>query len=455
MQSWAAVELKGIKLGDRRLQRRLIRIVERLAANPACSVPAACKNWAETKAVYRFWDSDQVQADAIRAAHQANTIERIRGQRKVLVVQDTSELDYTRHGSTVGLGDLSRNDGKGLLVHSALAIQLDGVPLGLLHQEIWSRESQPERSSEQRRATATEEKESQRWISTLQASQAILPEDSEFILVADREADMYDLFAAQRREGAHILIRAVHNRRVVHEAKYLWEAVQAQAVSGYMTVEVGRQPGRPPRTATLEIRFMSILIQPPHNGLYRPQARPVQVQAILAKELSPPEGEPVIGWRLLTTLPVNNLADAKQCVIWYSYRWLIERYHFVLKSGCRVEKLQLESAERLERALATYAIVAWRLLWLTYEARMHGEQGCETALETHEWQALYCTIHRTPHPPPLPPDLKVAVLWIARLGGFLARASDGDPGVQTIWLGLRRLADISDTWLLLHPSVSL
>jgi hypothetical protein len=150
-----------------------------------------------------------------------------------------------------------------------------------------------------------------------------------------------------------------------------------------------------------------------------------------------------------------------QVLRWYSYRWLIERYHYVLKSGCRLEQLQLEtgdseallrSADRIQRALATYTIVAWRLLWITYLARYHPETPADTVLATHEWQALYCTIHKTPQPPLSPPSLNTCVRWIAQLGGFLARQGDGEPGVKTIWQGLRRLHDIAQTWLLVSPT---
>jgi hypothetical protein len=154
---------------------------------------------------------------------------------------------------------------------------------------------------------------------------------------------------------------------------------------------------------------------------------------------------------LLTTVPVGSWDAAVQVIAWYRARWLIERYHFVLKSGCRFEQLQLETAARLQRALAVYGLVAWRLLWLTYQARAEPDSPCTTILATHEWQALACTLLQTPLPPPTPPTLRQAVRWIAQLGGFLARKGDGEPGVQTLWRGLRRLDDIAATWLLLHP----
>jgi len=139
-----------------------------------------------------------------------------------------------------------------------------------------------------------------------------------------------------------------------------------------------------------------------------------------------------------------------QCIRWYSYRWLTERYSFVLKSGCHIEELQLETSERLQRALATYCIVAWRLLWLTYESRQNPDIPCDRVFETHEWQSLYCTIHKTPIPPDTPPTLREAVRWIGLLGGFIGRKRDGEPGVKTIWRGLYCLHYIAATWELLH-----
>lgn len=172
--------------------------------------------------------------------------------------------------------------------------------------------------------------------------------------------------------------------------------------------------------------------------------------AVLAEEAHPPPGVPPLCWLLLTTMPVPDFATARQYVQWYSARWLIERYHYVLKSGCRVEALQLETAERLERALATYAVVAWRLLWLTYEARRQPQAPCTVVLDAHEWHALACTIQRTPTPPMVAPTLAEAVRWIAQLGGFLGRRHDGDPGAKTLWRGLQRLHDIAATWQLAH-----
>jgi hypothetical protein len=225
-------------------------------------------------------------------------------------------------------------------------------------------------------------------------------------------------------------------------------------VAGQLTVELKRKDDQPARQATLTVRHASLDIQPPRHHKQRKALLAIRVGVILVKEHEPPAGVSPVCWLLLTTLGVESFQEAVQCVVFYNLRWLIERYHYVLKSGCAVEELQLEEAQRLMRAVATYCIVAWRLLWLSYEARKNPDAPCDGVLETHEWQSLYCMVHKTPTPPDKPPTLREAVRMIAQLGGFLGRKHDGEPGVKVIWRGLRRLADIAETWRLLRPGPS-
>lgn len=453
MQAWAEQEVRSVQLGDTRLKRRLIHLLEDLTARPAASVPEACGDWADTKGAYRFWDSPRVEAEAIRKAHQESTVERLVAHSTVLVAQDTTELDFTHHPATQGLGPLDRPWHQGLKVHSALTVSAQGVPLGIIHQEVWARDRETIGKRHQRYQLETKDKESQRWLTAVQASQESIPEGIQVITVADREADIYDLFATPRRAGVHLLIRATHNRLVDDAARYLWAAIKQSPVQGQVTIELRRKDNQPPRQATLTVRYAGLAIQPPRNRKGRAALQSIPLQVVLAREENaPPQVTPVC-WLLLTTLPCSSFAEAIQCVQWYSYRWLVERYHFVLKSGCYLEELQLEKAERIQRALATYSIVAWRLLWLTYEARENPDAPCDTVLEAHEWQALYCMTHKTSILPGTPPTLHEAVRWIAKLGGFLGRKSDGEPGVKTIWRGLRRLDDMAATWQSLHANL--
>ena len=441
---WSALELRHVDLGDYRLNKRLVKLVDDLLHAPEASVPVASRDGAATKAAYRFWDNPRVDPDEIRAAHRDVTLERLDAHRHepLLVIQDTTSFDFTDHPGTTGLGYLGHSKRSGFWLHTALAVSAAGVPLGPLHQFTWTRDLKTLGKRALRDKKETADKESQRWLDALAATEAALPVDQMVVTVADREADFYDLFAALRRPGSHLLIRAKPRRRVHHVERLLGRAVCASEAAGTMTVPLRRDDDRPPRQAVLTLRFAALQIAPPSHHPRRKELPHLGLTAILADEESPPAGQDPVRWWLLTTLPVATLDDAMQAVAWYALRWLVERYHYVLKSGCRVERLQWETAERLQRALATYAVVAWRLLWLTYKARRHPEASCEAVLPREQWQVLHQVVHKTTTIPAAPPSLREAVRQIARLGGFLARKGDGEPGVKTIWRGLRRLDDV-------------
>ncbi len=238
--------------------------------------------------------------------------------------------------------------------------------------------------------------------------------------------------------------------------KYLRESISSTPKVGKLKVSVPKRDGQRAREATLSIRYATLSISPPSNCRQRQTYSPITLNVIYAVEDNPPKGIKAINWLLLTTLEVDNFEDAVRCILWSTYRWLIERYHYVLKSGCGIEQLQLETAQRIKKALATYAIVAWRLLWLAYHSRENPQTPSDTVLEKHEWQSLYCHFHCTSMAIAQPPSLKQAMVWIAKLGGFLARKNDGEPGVKTLWRGLKRLHDISSTWKLAnsYPSMA-
>jgi hypothetical protein len=426
------------------LNKRLVKLVDDLLTAPEASVPVACGDWAAAKAAYRFWDNPRVDPEGIRAAHRDVTLERLAGHRHepLLVVQDTTGFDYTDHPDTAGLGYLGHRKRSGFWLHTALAVTAAGVPQGPLHQSTWTRDPEGLGKRALRNKKETADKESQRWLDALAATEAAVPADQVVVTVADREADFYDLFAAPRREGSHLLIRAKPRRRVRQVERLLGAAVRATAAAGTMAVELRRGDDRPPRRAVLTIRFAAVDVAPPSTHPRRKELPYLRLTAILAEEEDPPAGQEPVRWWLLTTLPVAALGDATRAVGWYALRWLVERYHYVLKSGCRVERLQLETAERLQRAVATYAVVAWRLLWLTYEARRNPEASCEGVLPREQWRVLHRAVEKSKPLPASPPSLRAAVRQIARLGGFLARKGDGEPGVKTIWRGLRRLEDL-------------
>jgi hypothetical protein len=443
---WAIQEVGAAALGDRRRTRRLTHLLSDLAARPEVSLPAACVTPAATKAAYRFFADAAIAPAAIQEAHRAATVERLRGAPTLLALQDTTALDCTPHPAVAGVGPLAYPGQRGLWLHSVLAATPDGTPLGLLDQQTWARDPDVSSQRQTRRQRPTAAKESQRWLTAQAVTDVIVPPGPQVITVADREADIYDLLALPRPAQHEVLIRASHNRRVQAEERYLWEAVRAAPVGDVVPVLVGRRPDRQPREALLTLRWTAVTLLPPRHRAREEGLEPIPLVAILAEEPVPPAGEPPIRWLLLTSLRVQTGEDALTCVRHYARRWLVERYHYVLKSGCKIEERQLRTAERLERALAVYAIVAWRLLWLTYLARADPEQPCTVALTSAEWPVLYVAIHQTSELPAQPPPLGQAVRWIAQLGGFLGRRGDGDPGPTVLWRGLRRLEDLTIGW---------
>mgnify|MGYP005813894545 CR=1 FL=1 len=449
MASWAFTELIGAEMGDMRLNDRLIRIVEAMSDQPEVAIPQACGK-AGAKAAYRFFDNPRVQVKDIWAVHVARTVKRAAEHAIVLAPQDTTTWSLSHHPATQGLGPIGDDrESRGMLIHSTLLLSPRGTPLGIVDQQAWARSLGNYGSRRLARQKSVEQKESGCWLKSLAAVQQILPENQQVVVIGDRESDIFDLFVAPRRPGVELLVRVGRvTRKVDHEAGYLNRAISQTPVRGTLLVEVPRADDRPTRQAKLELRWTTLTVLPPRNHFQRRELSPIRLQFILAEERQPPADQEPVSWLLMTTLPVENLEDAARLLTWYTYRWRNERFHFVLKSGCGIEDLQLEKAERLERALPCYSLVAWRLLWLTYQARQNPEQPCTGILERHEWQSLCATVHPRKPIPSHPPTLRDAICMIAQLGGFLARKHDRHPGVQTLWRGLRRLNDISSTWQL-------
>ncbi len=460
MSDWCAREFAGVKMGDVRLEKRLVKIGRALSANPESNLPEAMGDWAGAKAAYRFFDNARVDAGEIRRAHAERTAARAQEAGRVLAIQDTTNLDYSSHRQMEGLGPIGHVEGqvhydRGLRLHTTLLSTLYGEAVGVADQQLWARDLASAGRSKHRRKRSVEEKESRKWAQGLSGVEALLPADVQVIHMGDREADLYPLFAAPRRTGSELLVRAAYDRRVEEEdpaVRLLSEALERVSVGGWTQVEVRRPQGTPLRTASLSVRWLTVTIKPP--AYYKGEYVPVRLQAILVREEEPPQGAEPLRWLLLTSLPVETLADALECVRLYALRWLIEHYHFVLKSGCRIEKLQLANTQRLERALALYAAVAWRLLALQRQARLMPYDPASGILEPGEWRALSCWVHRTTKPPLEPPNVQQAALWIARLGGFLGRKGDGEPGLRTLWRGLMRLDDITRAYALFAATLT-
>ena len=467
MALWGEQIFGSVNLGDKRLDDRLIDLVERFVERPEAPIPMACGTWAATVAAYRFFGHSSISPEAITECLASGTVNRCAGQPVILAVQDTTSLDFSTHSKTTGLGSLEQPDLRGLFLHTTLAVTPDGVPLGVLDQQMWARDPEHPGTRHRRKHVPVEGKESRKWLDGLRRTEARLNSLGRVVTIADREADVYELFALAQELHGDWLIRARHDRAVERSNDRLRSVVEHAPVDLTLTIEVPRST-RGPRTATVEVRRARALLVPPprakvahdHWWAHHPKAErlvprdlpPLSVGVVLVSEPDPPPGEAPLRWLLITNLLVETPEAAVQCVEWYCQRWKIEQFHYVLKSGCHVERLQLDRVDRLKRALALYSAVAWALLYLTYRARMDPTAPCTTVLDDESWQALWTFCYPAAPLPTEPLSLHQAIILIARLGGFLARKHDGHPGVKTTWRGLTRLSDILATWRILTRS---
>lgn len=405
------------------------------------SIPAACGGWDETRAAYRLFDHEAVTAERVLAPHIACTEARLREHPRVLCIQDTTELDYTTKKGIAGLGPLNYESRWGLYLHPTLAVTPDRVPLGLLDLYSWARE--PGSLGEDKDPNRPlEDKESVRWVDGFARVNELAERLSETRLtyIADREGDLYDLFveAPCPDQGTDWLVRVQHGDRLLSDGRKLRAALEAAPVLTEIRFERPAAKGRSARTVDQQLKVVRVTLKAP--------ARPdrtlvdVTVTALLATEPNPPAGEDPLEWVLLTNLAVETPEEASEKLLWYLCRWQVEVYFKVLKSGCRIEELQLEKRERLEPALAFYMIIAWRVLYLTMLGRECPEMSCDTVFADEEWKAVYLVTQRMP-PPEQPPSLDTMVRMVASLGGFLNRKSDGFPGPKTLWIGLQRIPD--------------
>lgn len=449
---WAARELGTVAVRDQRVADRLVETLATFVENPGKTIPQACGSWGKTKAAYRLMDNDSVSSKAIMDSHREKTISRMLSHSTALAIQDTTCVSSDSPPNSDGdIGLCSPSEyRKGVLVHSTLAVTTEGIPLGLLDQQVWTRDPEETGKSKCPKRRSIEDKESAKWLQALDRSLQGVPDHVTVVTVCDREADIYEFVSKAMIEKKPILIRAAHNRRVLEEQKALFTLVESAPESGKILVDIPRDTRNtlPARQATLAVRYLQATLWPTLQKAKITMNEPVYV--VHARELEPPAGVKGIEWLLLTTIPITSLDDAVEKINWYTLRWRIERFHYVLKSGCGIEELQFQTVGRLAKAIALYSIVAWRILWLTYQARETPRASCATILESYEWQALYCMVNKTSTPPETPPTLDEAIALIGRLGGHLGRKGDGKPGVKTLWRGLQRLKDITETMLLMR-----
>lgn len=364
----------------------------------------------------------------------------------VLLVQDTTSFNFKQHPAAEGMGALENEHSRGFLAHTTLAVSEAGVPLGVVEQQVWARRDEEAGKSRQRQKRPFREKESYKWVQGLPAQDT---GSQRQITVCDAEAHIYEFLDEAMEGGTDFIVRAAQGRSVTLEGQGLFAAVADLPVQQHHVLSLQRRPDHAARQAAVELRFAPLPLKRPKHALTDRTMLPLFIVDVF--EPQPPTGEAAVHWLLLTSLPVETGQQAQQVVTFYTYRWLVERFHYVLKSGCNLEASQLRQEQRLERLLAVFSLVAWQLLHLTYQARQTPNAPCTVVLPSDHWQALYAFIHRSQRLPTTPPTLRQAVHWIGQLGGFLGRKGDGEPGVKVLWRGWSRLQDIVQTWSLSHP----
>jgi hypothetical protein len=416
---------------------------------PQASIPQACGSRAKTKAAYRFFDHERATLQNLLAPHIESTTKRIANEKVVLAIQDTTSLNYSTHPATENLGPIgSRPTGiVGLMLHCTLAVNTEGTPLGLLNAQCWARDPDEYGKADKRRNLPIEEKESNKWLTSFKAATVTTTAcpDTTIVSVGDREADIYELFALAEKtpKAPLLLVRAQHDRTLEKEQGKLSEFLNSCPDAGIQEIHVPRRGNRPARTARLTIRYGRVALAPPKQ---KQEAPPISIWVVFAEEQEPPEGMEALRWVLLTTAPTESFEAACKHLSWYALRWTIEVLHRTLKSGCKIENRQLGSANRLEACLAIDLVVAWRIQHLTKLGRETPDVPCSVYFEEAQWKALVAFATKNPAPSNKPPTLREAIRMVATLGGFLGRKGDGEPGTQTLWLGLQRMDDIAEMW---------
>lgn len=435
---WAYNEVFLARLWDERCRHSLCRACQLLMEQTGLSFSRSLGSL--RKSVSRILHHEKTTPEDLLAGHIGASSLRCQNAGFVLVASDTTFFNFSSHTAVEGLGPLGDHaNARGFLVHSALAIHPNGTPLGVLSQQSWVRDKAQRGPALKRGKRPAADKESGKWLAALRHVEKALPAGTKALLIQDREADVFDFFAAPRRAGMDLLIRVAQPHRVVLVGEAgrtcLREAVMAAPVAAHKSVTLPASPGQKERQALLSIRRSRVQVGPPRNGL-NPKGAPVAVWVVAATEENPPEGIEAIEWLLLTTLAVPDAQTACLLVDYYARRWLIERFHYVLKSGLGFERLQVDTLPALEKALSLFSIVAWRLLFVLYLARHQPLVPAEEAVSSLEKQVIE-QIQGQPVE-----TVAEVVMAVAKIGGFRPLPSAAVPGVKSLWLGFRKLADI-------------
>lgn len=482
VESWAHDELASVDLRDKRLEKRMISLLETLSQASTASIPAACSDRAEMVAAYRFFDNSKVDFESVLAPHIEASYERLGQQSVGLLIQDTTELDLTRPEQQMdGSGPLHNGNRNGALLHLVHAFTTDGTPLGTVCAEAWTREPRDpdtprtKRSSSAKRVECArrplKDKESVRWLETAQHCVEIQSHCpmTQLVMLADRESDISAVLAECCEQNAfdwiirggsdRVLLKDSPNTESIRVREKLAEQdeqyrmdLSIRARKSWGSKIIKQRPGkadRDPRDITVTVHCSQVKLNDPRRG----HDNGITVNAVLVQEVSPPAKVPPVEWVLLTSLPIESQEQVKTIVSYYEQRWTIELFFKVLKSGCRIESRRFGHIDRFLPALGLYLIIAWRTFYVCRVSRTHAEAPCEILFSPAEWQSVW-TILKKQRPPKKTPKLMEMTRLLAQLGGYVNRKNSGPPGPQSIWLALQRMHDFTTAWLAFGPGAN-
>jgi hypothetical protein len=441
-QQWAQLEFGTALLSDKRRTKRLVDVAAALAQCPSGTLPQAIPFWSGLKGAYRLFNNPEVTFEKICASHWQQTREACNQPGEYLLIEDTTVLDYSQHKRIRGMGRVGNDEGVGMMLHTTLVTrvehwQLDQTPelssVGILSQKCWTRQGPPLKKVQTRRQRLSRQRESQRWGEALSKLPRRGPGVSR-IMIADREADIFETFQKCHAAEVDFIIRATCARALANEDQSTFEAVAAAPLRGTFEVELRARPDSPARVAKLELRMVSVELR----GTWRPGGKtgPMEINVVEARETDVPAGAVPLRWVLLTSLDCERVVELRRIVERYARRWLVEDYHKALKTGAHIEQSQLEERTRIEALLGVLALVALRLLSTKLLARSRPNEPVNSAEFGEEAINILSARFGCPEGGWTHSKMLVA---IARMGGFLARKGDGSPGWITIWRGWQRL----------------
>lgn len=455
-------EFDGVRLGDRRLDARVLTIVEQLAPSPAKSLPQAAGGKTSLQAMYRFLNNDAVGPEGLMQGHVEQTLQRCRKAGLVVVAHDTTEFEYKGNAPREGLGPLRSDESQGFLCHLSLALAGDGseLPLGALAQHTWSRQQLHRRKAKSGRRLSgheyakIEDKETDRWAQQVDRVKATVGGCAQVIHVMDREADMYPLLQQMVECGERFVVRASHDRSARSDAESPQERMRS-VVAGteglvVRQVDISSRnpdskpknnkgfPARKTRSAKLTFSAQSVQLKRP-KGAEGPEWLTVNVVHVLETDV--PDGAEPVEWYLYTTEPIDTSEQVESVVDYYRARWVIEEMFKALKTGCAMEKRQLESFDALLNTLALCVPIAWHMLLLRTVAHKSPEAPAEKVLSATQIEVLRtCGSHKLP----VRPTAKDVLTAVAVMGGYLPNRRG--PGWLVLGRGMEKLLLLEAGW---------